>query len=171
MTFSRTRLFFHVNENRSTNCCYHPHMYVGLFRWFSRQSIILTVQVIFLNRLTFTGLLIELHWANCCSKLVLSQKCQFFLICRTLFLTFNSWWANYIYINLFLSLTMLNWKTLWTTFHLAICYFWEIERYLKNAWGAGRCGRAVSVSHCQVGGLQFKSGILSLPKHTFREGD
>ena len=35
----------------------------------------------------------------------------------------------------------------------------------------GRCGRVVSVSACQAGGLQFESGILPLLKHACGESD
>ena len=35
----------------------------------------------------------------------------------------------------------------------------------------GRCGRVVSTSTCQAGGLWFKSGILPLLKHTCGESD
>ena len=37
--------------------------------------------------------------------------------------------------------------------------------------GPGRCGRVVSASTCQAGGLWFKSGILPLLKHTCGESD
>ena len=36
---------------------------------------------------------------------------------------------------------------------------------------SGRCGRVVSVSTCQAGGLWFKSGILPLLKYAFGEND
>ena len=35
----------------------------------------------------------------------------------------------------------------------------------------GRCGRVVSASTCQAGGLWFKSGILALLKHACGESD